>query len=84
MDLSLWMVIWVVVTTAVVVLAYFRLTYGLHDILGVRFGAHAQEFFEEKEKVEHRMDTLDKVGILLTALSVLLALGLVLAWFYKP
>ena len=42
MTLMAWIVAWAVVTTALVVLAYLRLTFGLHEILGVKFGSPEQ------------------------------------------
>jgi hypothetical protein len=35
MELTTWMIAWALLTTIVVVLAYYRLTLGLHEILGV-------------------------------------------------
>lgn len=81
MTLMTWIVIWAVVTTAVVVLGYLRLTFGLHEILGVKFsGSEESKFYIEQGKVERKLEKLDILGIALTALSAVMAVILVLLW----
>jgi len=73
MDLTTWMVAWAVVTTAVIVLAYYRLTLGLHEILGMRLGSGQQaEFYAEQRQVERKMEKLDILGVALTAMSAVM------------
>ena len=81
MTLMAWIVAWAVVTTAVVVLAYLRLVFGLHEVLGVKFGSPEQvQFYLEQQKSERRLERLDVVGITLTAVSAVLALVVLFLW----
>ena len=81
MTLMTWIVAWAVVTTAVVVLAYLRLTFGLHEVLGVKFGSPEQaQFYLEQGKNARKLERLDLVGITLTAVSALLALVVLFLW----
>ena len=81
MTLMAWIVAWAVVTTAVVVLAYLRLTFGLHEILGVKFGSPEQaQFYLEQHKNGRRLERLDFVGIMLTVVSAVLALIVLFRW----
>ncbi len=81
MDLTTWMVAWAVVTTAVIVLAYYRLTLGLHEILGMRLGSGQQvEFYAEQRQVERRMEKLDILGVVLTATSAVMVVVIAILW----
>lgn len=81
MDLMTWIVAWTIVTTLVIVLAYFRLTFGLHEILGARLGsARSAEFYEEQKHVEQRFNRLDVVGMTLTVASALMMFVIVILW----
>lgn len=81
MSLMGWVIVWAVVTTAVVVLAYFRLTMGLHEVLGVRFGSgHQAEFYGEQRAQSRKMKRLDAAGMILTAASVLMVFVIVVLW----
>ena len=81
MNLITWIVRWAVVTTVVIVVGYFRLTLGLHEVLGMRLGSpHQSEFYEQQEKVERRFNRLDLVGMTLTAVSALMMLVIVFLW----
>ena len=81
MDLMTWVVAWAVVTTAVVILACLRLTFGLHETLGVKFGLgeHA-EFYGKQQQVSRTMNRLDVLGIVLTAVSALMVLVIIALW----
>lgn len=81
MTLMTWIVAWAVVTTGVVVLGYLRLTFGLHEVLGVKFGSPEQaQLYFEQQKSERRLQRLDVVGIVLTAVSGVLALVVLFLW----
>jgi hypothetical protein len=76
-----WIVAWTVVTTAAVVLGYFRMTFGLHEILGVRLGSpHQKEFYLEQQTVERKLNKIDMVGIGLTLVSAVMMLVIVALW----
>ncbi len=81
MDLMNWIIVWAAVTTAVVVLAYLRLTFGLREISGVRFGSAEQtEFYEQQQKMERKLNRLDFFGIALTVVSALMGLVIIVLW----
>lgn len=80
MELSTMMMIWAVVTTAVVVLAYMRMTFGLHDILDVHFSGDRPAIDAHDMRISKRVQTIDRIGIPLTVVSVLLALGIFVVW----
>ena len=74
-------VIWAVVTTMVVVLGYWRAKLGLHEIIDVHFGEAGAPDLDPKEMRRGRkIEKLDRIGIPMTALSVLLALAMLLVW----
>ena len=81
MDLITWVVAWAVVTTAVVVLGYLRLTFGLHDTLSVKFGSgEHSEFYGKQQQAGRTMNRLDVLGIVLTAVSALMVLVIIALW----
>lgn len=81
MNLMTWIIAWAVITTAVIVLGYFRLTFGLHEVTGVKFGSPKQgEFYADQGKNERKLEALDMAGMALTAVSALPALAILLIW----
>ncbi len=81
MDLMTWVVAWAVVTTGVVVIALLRLTLGLHDMPGMKFGPVEQsEFYGKQEQVSRTMDRLDVAGVVLTVVSALMVLVIIALW----
>lgn len=81
MDLTGWMVLWVVVTAAAVVLAYFRMTLGLHDEMGIRLASPDQASFNQRQQaVQRRMNRVDLFGISFTVISAVLAIVVLLVW----
>lgn len=76
-----WIVAWTIVTTIVVVLAYFRLTFGLHEVMGARLGsAQSAQFYEEQRHSEQRFNRLDVAGMMLTVTSALMMFVIVILW----
>lgn len=74
-------VAWVVVTTAAVVLGYYRMTLGLHDIIDIHLSSNNGEGLAPEDiRRGGRMAKLDKWGIPLTVLSVLTMIAVVLVW----
>lgn len=70
---------WVTVTTVVVLLAYYRMTLGLHDMIDLHI-AMKDGLDPEEARRGTRMGSLDKFGIPLTVLSAVMAIGVVLVW----
>jgi hypothetical protein len=72
--------IWAVVTTAVVVLAYMRMHMGLHDLLQVHLSGGGPAVEPHEMRVSKRVQMLDRIGIPLTVVSALLALAIFFVW----
>jgi hypothetical protein len=70
---------WVIVTTLTVILAYYRMTLGLHDMIDLHIAMKGGLDPEEARRGA-RMGRLDKFGIPMTVLSALMAVGVVLVW----
>lgn len=81
MSLMTWIVAWTVVTTVVIVVGYFRMTFGLHEILGMRIGSSDDaKFYREQANVDRRFNRLDLIGMTLTVVSALMMLVIVILW----
>ncbi len=84
MSLMTWIVLWTVVTTVALVLAYVRLMYGLHEIRGLRLSSgHQEEFYKKQLQDERRLNKIDIFGIPLTAASVLMMFVIVISWLIE-
>ena len=70
---------WVIVTTVAVLLAYYRMTLGLHDVIDLHV-AMKDGLDPEEVRRGSRIGRLDKLGIPLTVLSALMAIAVVLVW----
>jgi hypothetical protein len=70
---------WVVVTTVALLLAYYRMTLGLHDVIDLHV-AMKDGLDPEEIRRGSRISRLDKLGIPLTILSALMAIAVVLVW----
>jgi len=80
MELTTMIIIWVVVTTVVVVLGYARMTLGLHHILDIHLSGEKPPVNLDDDVRFRRMQTIDRVGIPLTVVSALMALAILLMW----
>lgn len=80
MDLTTLIITWVVVTTIVVVLAYTRLTMGLHDVLEVHLSGNEPAIEPREQRRFTRIQRIDRIGIPLTVLSALVAVAILLVW----
>ena len=79
-ELTTLIMIWALVTTAVVVLAYMRMTMGLHDILDIHLSGNQPGMDAHDTKISKRVRTIDRIGIPLTIVSALLALAILAQW----
>ncbi len=74
-------VVWAVITSAVVVLGYWRARLGLHEILEVHFGEAGSPDLDPSEvRRSRKIELLDRIGIPLTVLSAILAVAMLLVW----
>ena len=80
MELSTLITIWVLVTTAVVVLAYWRMTLGLHDLMAMHLSGDRPAVDPKEMLVSKRIQMLDRIGIPMTVVSAILAVAIVLVW----
>ena len=80
MNLTTLIIVWAVVTTAVVVLAYARMHMGLHDVLRVHLSGAQPALDPDTVRLSHRVRILDRFGIPLTIVSVILALAIFVTW----
>ena len=80
MELTTLIAIWAVVTTIVVVLAYVRMTMGLHDILDIHLSGNQPAVDAHDAKISKRVQTIDRIGIPLTVVSAALALSIFVVW----
>ena len=82
MNLTPWMIAWATVTTAVLVLAFYRLTLGLHEDPGMYIDANEAHQAEAKAASDARITKVEFYGKALTALSAFLILVTVVLWIY--
>lgn len=82
MNLTPWMIAWATVTTAVLVLAFYRLTLGLHEDPGIYIDANEARQARSKAASDARITKIEFYGKALTALSALLILVTVVLWIY--
>ena len=80
MELTTLIMIWAIVTTAVVVLAYMRMSFGLHDLLDVHLSGNQPAIDAHDMKIGERVKAIDRFGIPLTVVSALLALAIFVVW----
>ena len=81
MDLTSWIILWIVATAIAIVLGYYRMTLGLHEVMGMRIGEPDQaEFYQRQQSLQHKVMQLDRFGIAFTVISAVLALVVVLVW----
>ncbi|MEZ5365224.1 MAG: hypothetical protein R2748_23570 [Bryobacterales bacterium] len=80
MELSTLISIWVVVTTTVVVLAYMRMSMGMHDVMRVHLTGSQPAIDVSEAKLIDRIRVIDRFGIPLTVISAVLALAIFIVW----
>lgn len=79
-NLMPWMILWALVTTAVVVLALWRNMLGLHDLGGIHIGEGEEKDAEVEEQLTRKIARIEKWGKSLTVASGVLILGIGLLW----
>ena len=80
MELTTLIIGWVLVTTTVVVLAYMRMTMGLHDILAVPLTGDRPPVDTVSGRRASRMEMIARIGIPLTIVSAVMAVAILLVW----
>ena len=75
-----WMILWALVTTAVVVLALWRSMLGLHDLGGIHIGAGEEKDAEVEEQLTRKIARIERWGKTLTVASAFLILVIGCMW----
>jgi len=81
-ELMPWMIAWAVVTTAVLILGFYRLTLGLHEDPGVYIDAAEARQAKEKSDLDHKIERVELYGKSLTAVSAVLIAITALLWVF--
>jgi len=82
-DLVPYLILWAMITTAVVILALWRLMIGLHDLGGIHIAAGGERELQREAEVTRRETRIEQWGKTLTVVSALLIVGIGFAWFYN-
>jgi hypothetical protein len=77
-----WIIAWAIVTTVVLVLAFYRLTLGLHEDPGMHLDAAEAPQAKAKMAMERRIDKIELYGKSLTILSAVLIGVTAFLWVY--
>ena len=75
-----WMILWALVTTAVLVLAFWRSMLGLHDFGGIHIGEGEKKDAAAEEQLNRKIARIEKWGKSLTVASAVLILGIGCFW----
>lgn len=81
-DLFPWILAWAVVTTVVLVLAFYRLTLGLHEDAGMHLDVAEAPQAKAKAAMARRIDKVELYGKSLTAVSAVLIGVTLFLWVY--
>jgi uncharacterized membrane protein YhfC len=81
-ELVPWIIAWAVVTTVVLVLAFYRLTLGLHEDPGMHLDAAEAPQAKAKAAMVRRIDKVELYGKSLTIVSAVLIGLTVFLWVY--
>ena len=81
-ELVPWIIAWALVTTVVLVLAFYRLTLGLHEDPGMHLDIAEAPQAKAKAAMVRRIDKVELYGKSLTIVSVVLIGVTVFLWVY--
>jgi hypothetical protein len=82
MNLIPWMIAWATVTTAVLVLGFYRLTLGLHEDPGMYIDANQAHQAEAKAAIDAKISRIELYGKTLTVVAALLMSITLILWVY--
>ena len=82
-DLMPYLILWAIVTTAVLILALWRLMLGLHEMGGIHLAPGGDRELQDEVKMTRREDRIELWGKTLTIVSAILILGIGAVWVYN-
>jgi len=82
-DLMPYLILWAIVTTAVVILALWRLVLGLHEMGGIHIASGGERELQQEAELSRREARIELWGKTLTVVSATLILGIGVAWVYN-
>ena len=84
-DLIPWLILWAVITTAVLVLAVWRLMVARVEkqVAGIHIAAGEEAIPEVQTKVATKLARIDFWGQMLTVISAVLVLAIGAIWLYR-
>ena len=80
MDLTTWIIAWAVVTTAVVVLGYYRVILELQGDPGMHLYSVEGNQTLEQATLARKICGVDRCGQILTIVSVVLVVAIAIMW----
>jgi hypothetical protein len=82
-NLTPWFILWALITSVVVALAFWRLMMGLHHSDALHLGKGEEQALEQEVQATRTMTGIELWGKTLTVVSLILIAGIGMAWFYN-
>ena len=82
-NLTPWFILWALITSVVVSLAFWRLMMGLHHSDALHLGEGEERALEQEVQATRTMTRIEFWGKTLTVVSLILIAGIGMAWFYN-
>lgn len=82
-NLTPWFILWALITSVVLFLAFWRLMMGLHHSDSLHLGAGEERALEQEVQATRTMTRIESWGKTLTVVSLILIAGIGIAWFYN-
>lgn len=83
MDLTPWIIFWAAVTTVVMLLAFYRLSLGMHEDADLHLNEEDAAPNLEQVAMAKRIDLVEMIGKSLTVVSVLLVFFIAGVWAFE-
>ena len=82
-NLTPWFILWALITSVVLSLAFWRLMMGLHHSDSLHLGTGEERALEQEVQATRTMTRIESWGKTLTVISLILIAGIGMAWFYN-
>lgn len=82
-NLTPWFILWALITSVVLFLAFWRLMMGLHHSDSLHLGTGEERALEQEVQATRTMTRIESWGKTLTVISLILIAGIGIAWFYN-
>ena len=83
MDLTPWIIFWAAVTTVVMLLAFYRLSLGMHEDAVLHLNEEDSAPNLQQVAMAKRIDLVEMIGKSLTIVSVLLVMFIAGVWAFE-